>query len=414
MFAVRRSLVLIALGALLVGTLLSLAGCEAENAADGKFQWRPLFGDFTTDTSDPVAHVGEITITVRMVELFIDELPPSMKKDFLGPDGERLALKQMIDQVLMVQGAMDLKIYNDQDVARQLISQRRNTLAYAMRNYGLLRGHEPGEEELRAHFNRNKARFRQQGLALARHVECLNKADADLAYQRLLTGEFKNNFPHVVEEMSTNSDTKKEGGVTGWFTKGGFVPFIRSSEQFSEQVYDLEIGLHPPVQVADRWHVVEVTKREYERPQTFTEAKNGVMQDMLPAWQNALLKDYLLSARTKYSVEMLGLYAPGKGATAEELFVRAMGMKDAEAKLELLSMLHTDYPNSGKADDALFMSGNIALEQWQDRRVAERYFTMLINEYPDSELLEDTKFMLNNLGNDKVLNPQSIEDLRNN
>ena len=410
MSAVRRSFALM----VVVAALLSLVGCQGNESSEDRLQWKPLYGDFTNDVSEVVAQVGDIEITERMVELYIDELPPRLKTEFSGPDGERLALKKMIDQVLMVQGAMDMKIYNDQDVARQLISQRRNTLDYAMRNYGLLRDNKPGEKDLRAHFAANKDKFRHQGLVMARHVETISKADADLAYQRLQSGDYKNNFPHVVAEMSTNEDTKKEGGNTGWFAKGGFVPFIRASEQFATAVYDLEMGLHEPIKVADRWHVVEVTHREYERPQTFTEAEGQVMKDMLPGWQNSIIKDYLLDARKAHTVTMLGKYKPGQGATAEELFNRAMAVADPERKLELLSMIHTDYPTGPKADDALFMSANIALETWNDRRIAERYLLMLIAEYPDSELIEDAKFLNKNLNNPKVLNPQSIEDLRQN
>jgi parvulin-like peptidyl-prolyl isomerase len=411
MSAVRRSAVLL----VAVGALLTLIGCEGgDTAAQGKFQWQPLFGDFTNDTSAPVATVGDIVITQRMVELYIDELPPRLKTEFEGADGERLALKRMIDQVLMVQGAMEQKIYNDQDVARQLIAQRRNTLDYAMRNYGLLRGNGPTEEDLRAFFNDNKDNYRQQGLVLTRHVELLSKADADLAYERLMSGEYKNNFPHVVGEMSVNKDTKEKGGNTGWFAKGGFIPFIRNPESFANQVFDLEIGTHPPIQVGDRWHVVDVVKREYARPQTFTEAKNKLMQDMLPGWQDAIIKDYLLAARKKYPVEMMGAFAPGQGASAEDLFARAMALPDHQKKLEVLSMIYTDYPTSGKADDALFMSANVALEAWQDRAIARRYLDMLITEFPDSELIEDAKFLRKNLYNSKVMNPQSIEDLKQN
>ncbi len=410
MSAVRRSFALLVVAC----TLLALAGCDGGDTTAARFQWKPLYGDFTNDSTPEVARVGEITITQRMVELYIDELPNRLKRDFEGADGERLALKRMIDQALIVQGAMKLKIYNDQDVARQLISQRRNTLDYAMRNYGLLRGNKPDEEALREYFNDNRANYRQQGLVMSRHVECLNKADAELAYQRLQTGEYKNSFAQVVAEMSVNTDTREESGETGWFSKGGFIPFIRDSKKYADLVYDMEIGLHPPIKVADRWHVVEVSQREYERPQTFTEAKDSVMQDMLPGWQDGIVKDYLLSARVTYNVEMLGKYKPGQGATEDELFARAMAVGDAELKLELLSMIQTIYPTGDKADDALFMSANVAIEAWQDRRIAERYLSRLIREYPDSELIEDAKFLRKNLNNPKVLNPQSIDDLRQN
>ena len=74
------------------------------------------------------------------------------------------------------------------------------------------------------------------------------------------------------------------------------------------------MGLNPPFKVVNRWHVVEVLSRENSRPMTFTEAKNKVELDMMPAWQDAVIKDYLLSARQDYPVELMGDYAPGNGA----------------------------------------------------------------------------------------------------
>jgi len=406
MNSARRIILFVALaGALLAN------GCQ-ESGSDQRLQWQPLFGDFTKDTSEVVARVGDIEITQRMVTLFIDELPKNVKAKFAGPDGERLALKKMIDQALMVQGAVAIKLYNDQDVARELISQRRLTLDSAMRNYGVLRDNKPAEADLRAFFNDNKQNYRQQGLVLARHIACKTKAAADKAYQRVLSGKSKDDFLHVVADMSVNPDSRKDSGNVGWFSRGGFIPFVRNSKIFAEKAYDMDIGLHAPIQVGDRWHVVEILKREYERPQTFKEAKDKISVDMLPAWQDALIKDYLKEARVTYSVQMLGKYQPGGGATAEELYARALAVTDVEMKLELLSMIYNDYPTSDKADDALFMSGMLAQERLQDMRVADRYLQILLDEYPDSELIEDATFLKTNLYNPKVLNPQSIEDLR--
>jgi len=410
MFAVRRFTAL----AVLLGALLALAGCQGDSEPSQVFQWQPLYGDFNSDTSPVAAQVGDIKITERMVKLYIDELPERLKANFQGPDGDRLALKKMVDQVLMVRGAMDLKIYNDQDVARQLISQRRNTLDYAMRNYGLLRDNKPAEKDLREFFDDNKEKYRREGLVNARHVECLTKADADLAYERLLSNEYKDRFPYVVGEMSVNDDTKEMGGATGWFNKGGLIPFIRSSGSFANQAFDLEIGVHPPFKAGDRWHVVEILARDYARPQTFTEAKNKLGQDMLPGWQDAIIKDYLRNARQKYPVQLEGKFVPGKGASAVELLARALAIPDTQKKLDVLTLLYTDYPTSDRADDALFMSANVALEAWDDKRIALRYLDLLIDEYPDSELVEDAKFLRDNLYNSEVINPQSIEDLKRN
>jgi len=313
MTAIRNSLLVI----LFVGVLTTLTGCQDGAGTAENFQWKPLYGDFTIEDTQVIARVGSEAITQRMLDLYIDELPPRLKNKYEGDDGKRLALKNMIDQSLMVQGAMALKIYNDQDVARQLISQRRNTLDYAMRNYGLLRDNQPNESDMRAYFDQYKANYRQLGLVMSRHIECMTEADANLAYKRLQTGEFSDNFEHVVNEMSINSDTQKEGGKTGWFSRGGFVPFIRESDEYARVVYDMEEGLNPPIHIGDRWHVVELTHREYARSQTFTEAKFKLKADMLPAWQDAIIKDYLLEARKTYSVEMMGITVEPMEITTE-------------------------------------------------------------------------------------------------
>ncbi len=73
-------------------------------------------------------------------------------------------------------------------------------------------------------------------------------------------------------------------------------------------------------------------------------------------------------------------------------------------------MIHTDYPESDRADDALFMAATIALDTWVDVKVAERYLRILLQDYPDSELAEDAKFLKDNLYNPEVLNPKSMEE----
>ena len=145
---------------------------------------------------------------------------------------------------------------------------------------------------------------------------------------------------------------------------------------------------------------------------TFKEAEALVLNAMLPGHQDAMVKDYLESAREKLPVVMLGHFAPGQGMSPESLFARGMAIADPQAKLDVFALIYTDFPESDKADDALFMSAMVAMDTWQDRRVAERYLGQLLRDYPDSELVEDVRFLKENLYNPKALNPSSIEELR--
>jgi len=417
MFAVRRFLVFISL----VSSLSLLAACQEDSSSAANsgsrsiaknFQWLPLYGDGVNDSSGAIARVGDIEITARDLELYLDELPSAQQNKYAGPDGERLLLKRMIDAVLMVQGAVEKKLYNDQDVARTIIAQRRNTLETAMLNYGLLRGRKPSNEEIRQDFMATRERYRQAGIVYARHIECKTKAKADEAYRRLIEGGKRNDWMNVMVDLSVNQDSKDMDGSVGWFNQGGVIPFIHGSEKFTNEVYGFEKGLHPPFLIADRWHVVEVLGRENERPMSFAEAKDQVELAMMPGWQDAIIKGYLRESRKKHTVEMFGEFAPGQGLSPDELFSRALAVVEPQRKIELLNLLYTDYPESERADDALFLAANVALDSWQDARVAQMYLGILLEEYPDSDLTEDATFLEENLFNPAVLNPKSMEDLR--
>jgi hypothetical protein len=249
-------------------------------------------------------------------------------------------------------------------------------------------------------------------MSMARHIECLDRSSADQAYARLMQDGLENDFAHVVNDYTKNIETGKNGGELGWFNKGGFVPFVANSTEFSTVAGDLEKGIHPPFRIGDRWHVVEILNREYGRPMTYGEAKDQVKKAMLPGHQDKVIKDFLLAARKAHPVTMEGQFAPGKGMSAEAIFARGMALADPQAKIDMFALVYTDFPTSDKADDALFMSAMVALDTWQDRRVAEGYLVRLVEEYPDSELAEDARFLRENIYDPKALNPSSIEELR--
>ena len=95
MFAVRRLFIFL----LIVSSAALLASCQddaSSSAGSGSrsiarnFQWQPLFGDGATDASGVVARVGDIEITARDLELYLDELSSAEKNRYTGPDGKRL------------------------------------------------------------------------------------------------------------------------------------------------------------------------------------------------------------------------------------------------------------------------------------------------------------------------------------
>lgn len=391
--------------------VLASAGCQQEQTGAG-FGWKPLFGDLAKDTSPVIAEVGEITITQADLEQFIDEQPERAKGEFAGPEGERLALKRMVDSALLVMGAVERKLYNDQTVARTLVANRRVTLEKAMRQYGLLKDAAPSEAEMREYYEKNLGRYKQVGMVRVRHIECKDKAAADQAYRRLQSKDPKDSWVYVCADFSQNEKTRKIEGDAGWMSSGSIVPLIDNGIEFSKAVYDLPIGVSPPLQVAGRWHVVEVTHREFERNSSFDEVKDTIKTEMLPGFQDAVIKDYLKEARAKHGVKYTGRFTPGQGMTPQQLFERAMFNQDITRRIDILLLIAQDFPESDRADDALFMAANTAIENYADPSVGGRILESLVDLYPQSEFVDDANFILENLYNPKFQQPTSIEDIR--
>lgn len=408
MFASRR----LASLAIITFAALALAACQEGASSNSEFEWQPVFGDQGNDISPVIARVAGVEITEEDLDLRFDELPPKLQRRYDGEEGRLLLLKNMVEQVLMVRGAIDLEIYNQREVARTIISQRRSTLDQAMRRFGIHDRGEPTIEQLQAHFMSNRDRYRVAGRVLARHVETLNRADADRAYERLESGTHGNQFPYVVADLSINEQTKELDGSLGWFIKGGFVPNVLNSNLISTLFYDLPDGLNPPLRVGDHWHVVEIVRREQPRPQTFNEARDQVAQEYLPLFREQQLAEYLASARLKYPAELMGKYAPGRGVSDRSLFERAVLITDPEMRLDVLLLIVDDYPESEFADDALYLAAHATMDRWGDQRQTTLYLTRLIEEYPDSEMVEDARYLLENMGNPNAWAPKSIEDLR--
>lgn len=396
---------------LLMVLALLLASC-AEDSGSSAGKNMHFFGDGTTDNTEVLAKVAGVKITQKDMDLKFDEMVPRMQKRYQGDEGKRLLLKDMVDEVLLARGAQEKGLENRQEVARQMITQHRLTLVEAMRNIGVGEGREPSDEQVQVFFQDNRHEFVQEAMVRARHIECLTLERAEQAYQLLKDNYESYEFMKVAADFSVNGKTMENDADLGWFNRNGVVGYITGSYEFVAKVFDLEIGLHRPIKVEDRWHVVEILDRRPGRPMTFNEARDLARQAMLPAYYDNMVKDYLLEARKANPVEFLGPYTPGQGLDPETLMRRASAVADPGTKVDYYRLVYTDYPESDRADDALFMSALVAMDTWKDRRMAQRYLDKLIAEFPASELHEDAVFLRDNLYNPSGVTPRSIDDLK--
>lgn len=403
MTVLRNAAWILALGTVLLG------GCNGTGAGDDGP--RELFGNGMLESSRVVARVNGEPITETMMELRLNEMGPSERNRFSSEEGRRLLAHRMVEEMLHARAAEELKLDRDPVVSQVLIAQYRQAMELAHRNE-VLKGLEPSVDEVREYFEQNREQYVKLGTMQASHIETKTRQEATRAY-RALTEENRS-FDTVCREFSTNKETAINGGDLGWFNPGGFVPGIRDSKTFTQEVWELEQGINAPIEVGGMWHVVAVVNRQLGRMQTLDEAYERVASDLLPTLQQRKLREWASEAKQAAEVEYFAEFRPGLGKTPKELLERAFNQADPQAQAMTLKLLIEDFPDDEYTDDAMFMAANLHLDTWGDSRQASVYLVALLKRFPDSEYAADSKYILDNMNKPGFQQPRSIEDLRGN
>jgi peptidyl-prolyl cis-trans isomerase C len=413
MFA-KRMVVLIGVLALCVAMALAAVSCQQQQAEqDTSAKSSDIFGNGYLDRSPVIVKVGDLEITQQDLDMRYEELPNNSRKRFSGDGWEIRFLRYMVDEALIVQEAQRRKLYLDPKVAQLLISQRREVLKGAMRNYALMQDKQPTEQQLRHYFELNKDKYMREGFLHVRHIPCRSREEANACYDQIRQhpGD-ERTWGIMVAQYSTNYESAKQVGDLGWFSRDGFIPALPYGKDFARAVWDWRIGLHEPSLIGGDWHVIEVLERELERPFTFEEVRDRVAEDFLPVWQEDEVSAWLRQAKQTTDIEYYGAYRPGKGMNEQELFERAWYAGTPEQKLDYYNQLVEDYPQSELADDALFLMANLYMDTWSDVPQADRILHRLVNDYPHSDLYDDAQYFLEHLSDPNFRKPRSIEDLK--
>jgi hypothetical protein len=408
----HRHLRLFAAALLALSLAVAVSSCQRESATPAKGRGPDLtqvFGDGFKDGTPVICKVGDIEITQGQFDKYFAEQPPNVKARYSGEGWERRFLATMVDEALLVHEALARHLDRDAKTSQALISDRRIILGNSVRTQELGADIKPSDAELRAYYEQTKGSYQQLGAREVRHIQTRDHESALAAYNMVKGGT---PFPYAVSKYSVNSVSAPKGGDLGWFNKGGFVPGIPYGKEFSETIWGWPIGLHEPVQIHGDWHVIEVLRREEEHQQSFEEARDQVLQAMLPRLKQERLDGFLRQARKQMVVEYFGQYRPGGGRGPLELLRTAKLANTPDAQIDICKQILEDYPDSEYADDALFLMANVYIDAWDDVPSATSALQQLIQEHPDSDLREQAQYLMDNAGKPGFWKPQRLDDLR--
>jgi peptidyl-prolyl cis-trans isomerase C len=203
-----------------------------------------------------------------------------------GDEKERrqLILDEMINRVLLVQGALEHKIDQELDVYFQIKRQRENVLARGMlRKY--FRDNPIPDTEIQKHIVKDEFH--------TRHILVRNEADAVAIIAELQKG---GNFAAIAKAKSIDVKSGKKGGDLGWISQeDGIVP------QFFSAVADMKKGQtsEKPVKTNFGWHVIRVDDVRPHKMQSTEKLAAEIRMQMQQERVDALVKSLKDKAKIK-------------------------------------------------------------------------------------------------------------------
>ena len=190
-------------------------------------------------------------------------------------------LDRMVDMELLGKAALDSDV-DQTEAYKQRMAEVREQVT---REVWLNRKIEDyiTEERLRAAYEEYKEKNPPQEQVKASHILVDDKQLAQDLIKQLDEGA---EFAELASEHSTGP-SGKQGGDLGFFGKGEMV------EPFSNAAFQLEVGevVDEPVETQFGWHVIKVTDKRTQEPDSFEEMRDQLRQQVRQQAVQSILSD---------------------------------------------------------------------------------------------------------------------------
>lgn len=307
----RKALRITAAG-LVVGLMLSLAGCG---------------------NGDVVAKVNGEPIKKQAIDEQLAQIKQQYPQMFQGPDAEaretdfrRRLLDTLIQQELLRQAAeeSDIKVTDD-EVEKQVAELRKGFQGDDQFNEALAQSGmtveklneqvrdqlvtqrlieklstdmDISDKDVKAYYDANKAQFKDQSAVHAWHIlfDQNDKATAEKVLARIKRGE---DFATLAKKYSKDEATAQKGGDLGWPQ----TPYV---QEFQAAADKLAVGeVSDLVKTPFGWHIIKVEERRKERQKPLADVEEQIRQILVQQQQADAYQKYIDELRSKADIEIL-------------------------------------------------------------------------------------------------------------
>jgi peptidyl-prolyl cis-trans isomerase C len=238
-----------------------------------------------------LASFGDETITLGEFNELWEQVPEDYKLQL----DKSMVLDQMISEALLIQEAKVKKFEEDEKVAEQIKKATEQILVQALIEREILNKVKVNDEEVLEYYEQNKDGFTEKEQVHLYNILLETEEEAQNVLEQLKAGE---DFSEIAIEKSTGPSASN-GGDMGFISKGSIIPEI------DEAVFALNIGELTDIIKSDYgFHILKVTEKKPESIKALEEAKDEIMQTLLPEKQKDAFDNLLTELKSKVEIKI--------------------------------------------------------------------------------------------------------------
>lgn len=231
-------------------------------------------------------------ITQRDLENAISRFPRERQGYFMGEEGKKQLLNQIISFELIYSYAKDNGIEKDPAYISQVEAAKKEILTQTAIN-NILADIKVTDDEVKDYYEANQQYFNSEESVTARHILVDSLDEAQEIKKKIDDGM---NFEMAALQYSS-CPSKEQGGSLGSFTRGRMVP------EFEQAAFELEVGeLSEPVQTQFGYHLIKVEEKNEGTVKPLEEVYPTIQREILNERESFKYMQFTEGLKSKYDV----------------------------------------------------------------------------------------------------------------
>jgi len=212
----------------------------------------------------------------------LGDIPDNVKR--------RALAEYLIDNALFAEAAITAKIDSDPAFEEQLQYIRRRLLREQYFEKKLRAA--ISEADAKKIYDQRVTQMKPEPEVAARHILVETEEKAKELLAKIKAG---GDFAAIAKENSTDTGSKEQGGLLGYFGRGQMVP------EFEKAAFTMTKGqVSEPVKTNFGWHIIKVEDRRRKPPPSFDEVKETILNSLAVLKAQQKVADLRKEAEVEY------------------------------------------------------------------------------------------------------------------